>query len=954
MKYWAYLNDDVSQKPFTEEELQQLPGFGPEMLICSEVSAVSQDPEWKPVKEILPHLIRPKAPDFSKFRPKPPVPSQQGNADVLPVSQSLPAGVSATPFAQPTSIPQDNNIAGLDNNLLAQLRSLTSKIESLENKIDEQEKELAAANLNQDYEQENDETFVSEPQNEQEDDVLEVPFDSDFEVPFDANKSSEEIAREAEEMLAKPNSTEIEEYDTDDQNTELMNYTSDMQKILEDTIRESNFYSEQAAQPKKKKERKTLIAEDLVSKEKLKFSVEEEKKDKKEEDKQPENKEENKENIPQEQHNEENKQEEVPANAEKETEVKSLTELIAGKPGTDESKEQNQESTSQLTSVEDAPEKREEKPVHEEEKQELRLTSVAEAPKGNKEEPVKEEEAPEPQLTSVEKAPENKMQEPVQEEVTVEPQLVSVEDAIAKENEETPKEEPVKEEPQVAPETEGEEVNPEEPAEEPVQEEVQEELKVAPETEGEEVKQEESVEEPVQEEPQEDEGLKTFALDEFSDGSADVITEEAEGEQSEKSLDEEQVQEEPKVAPETEGEEVQLEDPFEENQSQVESIEEELKVAPEPEEESKSNFDEIVNKVEVPADLENTNVDEKTSDLSKTQEVTISEDDTTAAVLSEIAEEKAQDVRNMTTSDQLFAELENTYRNEDLEKKDIKITGENKDTTLEVDLNQDIAKEDEFLKTFTTSVEEVFLDQPTAIISDYVPPTDNVEEHTKPEELENSIKREKPSDIKTVPLVPEVLGQEIHSSPYVESATAKLRQTSPIVNALKWTAIGIVVAMIVMGALSGLAVMGKIPEKLSPLHAIIYSFRKPQPQQVNNSIEDDMDLAPEMINQVQGSDQERMSEQAQIDAVIEQVRGYTFPDGTTLEDRIQNIHGNVSDQIEWSLFPTEEKGIYSIAVKIPQNQNGQGFSYRFNYDFDGNKLDPTTSEAKNIMENYSR
>ncbi len=947
MKYWAYLNDDVSQKPFTEEELQQIPGFGPDILICSEVSAVSRDPEWRPVKEVLPHLIRPKAPDFSKFRPKPPVPPQQENANVLPIPQTLPTGVSATPFAQQAPTPQDNNIGGLDNSLLAQLRSLTSKIESLENKIDEQEKELIAAN--QDYDQENEETFVSEPQNEQEDDVLEVPFDSDFEVPFDASKSSEEIAREAEEMLSKPNSTEIEEYDTDDQSTELLNYNSDMQKILEDTIRQSNFYGEQPP-VKKEKKRRTFIAEDLISKKTLNLSESEDKKDKKESaDKKSENKEENKENISQEQHKEENKAEEVVVksdekeNLEKKTDAEALTDTVGNENQNNESQDQNQETTSQLTSIEDAPKNVEEQPVQEEEKAELQLTSVEEAPKGNKEEPIQEEETAEPQLTSVEDAPENKTQEPSKEEEKVEPQLVSVEDALSKEAEE-----PVKEQVQ------------EEPKEE-TQEEQKEEPQVEPETEGEE-KAEEPVEEDLQE-VAEDEYLKTVALDELAVDPDNVIPDQynVEEEKVEEPAEEEQVQEEPKeetqeeqkeepqVEPETEGEE-KTEEPVEE-QVQEESSEEELKVAPEQEEENKSSFEEIANKVEVPADLESTNLDEKTANLSKTQEITLSEDETTAAVLSEIAEEKAQDVKNMTTSDQLFAELEHTYRNEDVDKQGDKVA-ENKDTNLEVDLSQDIVKEDEFLKTFTTSVEEVFLDQPTAIISDYVPPTDNVE-HTKPEELENSVKREKPSDIKTVPLVPEVLGQEIHSSPYVESATAKLRKTSPLINALKWGVIVLVVVIIVMAALSGLAVMGKIPEGLSPIHKIIYSLRKPQPQQASNVEEEymDEDLAPEVIDQEVA---EPVNEQPQTQDVVNQVKNYTFPDGTTLENRIQNMHGNLSNEIEWSLISTEENGIYSIAVKIPQNKNGQGFSYRFNYDLTRNILVPTTSEAKNIMENYSR
>ncbi|MBO7605436.1 MAG: hypothetical protein J6S61_03090, partial [Elusimicrobiaceae bacterium] len=266
--------------------------------------------------------------------------------------------------------------------------------------------------------------------------------------------------------------------------------------------------------------------------------------------------------------------------------------------------------------------------------------------------------------------------------------------------------------------------------------------------------------------------------------------------------------------------------------------------------------------------------------------------------------------------------------------------------------NEELAKEDEFLKTFTTSVEEVFLDQPTAMISDYVPPNTDGAEHAAPAAAGNNVKREKPSDIKTVPLVPDTLGQEIHSSPYVESGTSKFRK-SGLVNAIKWMLVILLIVALTVMALSGLAVMNVIDEKFSPIHTVIYSLQK-TPQE--NETQSEEDLEPEIITQKTPENEMQVSnnEQDQVYTVLEKVKNYTFSDATTLESRINNIHKNSSSNIEWSLIPIEEQNVYSIAVKIPQNTDGQGFSYRFNYDVPGNVLTPTTSEAKNIMENYSK
>ena len=961
MKYWAYLNDDVSQKSYTEDELQQIPGFGPDILICSETSAVSQNPEWKPAKEVLLCFRRPKAPDFSKFRPKPPVPVNQEPAQPLPVPEVLPVGVNTTPNNQ-NQINQNNISAGLDATLLAQIKTLTDKIASLEGKI----KEGSGQNEDDMYETDVEETFVSEPQNDQEDDVLEVPFDNDFEVPFDVNKSSEEIASEAEALLAKRDTIEIEEFDSDDHQSELINYHSDVQKILEDTIRESNFYPEKSEDKGKEKDKKpgkiTIIAEDLISRTKLNFSEKTEINKNKEAA--AEQKTENKENVSKEQpvnnnaaggeteqekpvHNEEKSEqnensgdilEENQQNISQEEELKSLQALLIddkeeekpnelieeSKPeeeSTGESKTEDKTENIPQEDIAEGPaetEKAEEssEEIHQEkEEQKTEDISVQEMQEDKPEENLNteestEEEQPKLELVPLDIAPEGNGGDSEHIEEQPEPELVSVD---------------------VAPEGNGGDS-------EHIEEQTEPELvsvDVAPEGNGGEPAHTEEIQEEIKEEEKQPEPV--------------VLTEDTDKTQEEEHL-QGQTLNIAAVEDDAPGltEQLQLNEEPEANE-EVEHSEEinDLDI-------NNQIFNSIAEKVEVPTE-ENNNPAEQTANLSMTQGVTISEDDTTAAVLNEIAEEKAQQETTFTTSDKLFAELENTYRNEEAVNKAKEIVLNNEESksqeiASEVNLDPDLAKEDEFLRTFTTSVEEVFLDQPTAIISDYVPPSSDNSNHGQTV-LPDGVKREKPSDIKTVPLVPEAMGEEIYSSPYVESATAKLGRKSVFSNLVKWVFVVLLIAIMVIGALSALAVMGIINEKLSPIHSVIYSLHK-TPEA--NTKTDESDFAPEMIDQNETSPQKTNDIQNQTNLVIGKVKGYNFPDGTTLEGRINSVNKNLSDEIEWNLFLTEEENVYSIAVKIPRNANGQGFSYRFNYNLTQNNLTPTTSEAKNIMENYSR
>ena len=948
MKYWAYLNDDVSQQPYSEAELKQLPNFGPDLLICSETSAVSADPDWKTVKELLPHLIRPKAPNFAKFRPKPPVPAatqQQQNQQpmqdnaasmpgVLPIPAILPAGVNAMPVAQSNQVqmqPQNQSQQNFGQNdlnkeLLAQLQSLTSKITSLENKIVEQEKELAEAR-NQFQDDYDAPTLISEPQNEQEDDVLEVPFENDFdEVPFDVDKSSEEIAKEAEDILSNATPAEIEEYNTDDQKTELMTFGTDIQDILEDTIRQ-NLKKEEEAEERKSEnspDEKPFIAEDLISRTTLSFPS----KNGKNTEVKKEVEEDKTETI-----------EEEPTNDE--LNIDNLDELLEA---------QNKESETKKT--EEVPAENNESELLEEQKEEVQeeepIEQISDEEEAKEE---KEENKEEPLVQPEEKKEENEEGNDVQEQPSQEEQkeekLVS-EESEQEEKQDIPQVPSLDEIPAVETEKSEEQEIQENKEEEPVEETPAEEQK-------EEVQEEEPVEQISEEEKKEEELPQVSSLDEIP-------------------------------AVETEKSEENKEDIQEENHEEdnisVSSLDnaEELKISEideekpiyEPQAEQESETEEV-------QEGNNQENKEEEEDLSDDKEetvtigVTISSDATTAAVLDEIAQEKSQNIQSETTPDKLFEELENTANQNKEENVDIdqiieettkqSIPQQNEEQNNneekpeqelpadELVVDQDLAKEDDFLKTFTTSVEEVFLDQPTAIISDYVPPSDNTEREPAKEISMEDIRREKPTDIKTVPLVPGTLGQEIYSSPYVESATAKLREKSKVADILKLFMVILVVILFIVLALSGLALVGVVPDTISPLHRIIYSLQK-SPQE--DIVEDDEIMEPEMIDDnIAAAPSEadgKAPAMTQEDMLVSTIKNYPFKDGTTLERRVLAANPNLDGDIDWSVLPTEEENVYSVAVKLPPNNAGQSFSYRFNYNTNEGLLTPTTSESQSIMQ----
>ena len=85
------------------------------------------------------------------------------------------------------------------------------------------------------------------------------------------------------------------------------------------------------------------------------------------------------------------------------------------------------------------------------------------------------------------------------------------------------------------------------------------------------------------------------------------------------------------------------------------------------------------------------------------------------------------------------------------------------------------------------------------------------------------------------------------------------------------------------------------------------------------------------------------------DNIIRTVKNYTFTDASTLEAKIRAAHRNNADLIQWSAEPAVDPAYYSIAVKLPPNNEGYSLTYRFNYNTSDGSLTPTTSESNNIM-----
>ncbi len=207
--------------------------------------------------------------------------------------------------------------------------------------------------------------------------------------------------------------------------------------------------------------------------------------------------------------------------------------------------------------------------------------------------------------------------------------------------------------------------------------------------------------------------------------------------------------------------------------------------------------------------------------------------------------------------------------------------------------------------------------------------------------LENTIqaKRGAALDIKTVPMVPEPANaqrldmndiDDVNAQHDMKTAGASSKLTKMVIGAL----VGLLL-LIVLYVLLGL---------LNVLPSSLNLFAKPQPAAAQATEEL---LTENTVASVTGNAQDD-----ELDEVLTKVQKFPLPNGMTLAEFIENKHAPVvAADISWEIANGVEEDNYSITVKVPP-ENPQNFKtvYRFNYNVQSGLLEPTISDAKNLLD----
>ena len=227
-------------------------------------------------------------------------------------------------------------------------------------------------------------------------------------------------------------------------------------------------------------------------------------------------------------------------------------------------------------------------------------------------------------------------------------------------------------------------------------------------------------------------------------------------------------------------------------------------------------------------------------------------------------------------------------------------------------------------------------------------PTDGLPEDAEATRvsLENTIqaKRGASLDIKTAPMVPE------------PADSPRLDVDLDDVNAqhdLKTSSTGMKLTKIVIGALVGLllliilyvvlGIMNLLPQSMN-----IFSKKQAAPaatitqeilQDNNNEPSDDFGA-------------EEYEEEGLNGEILSSVQNFALPNDMTLKQLVQSKHPTISENlISWEVADAIDPDNYAITIKVPP-ENPQNFKtvYRFNYNADNGLLEPTISDAKNLLD----
>lgn len=264
----------------------------------------------------------------------------------------------------------------------------------------------------------------------------------------------------------------------------------------------------------------------------------------------------------------------------------------------------------------------------------------------------------------------------------------------------------------------------------------------------------------------------------------------------------------------------------------------------------------------------------------------------------------------------------------------------------------DQAAETNNTDAFTEILSSAAIPQPAALRSKEAPSDVTISQVI----LENTIKTKRGAtlDIKTVPMVPEPaqserlhidgLDDDINAQHDIKAADEKPAGKSKMI-------LGVLVAVILAALIYAmLAFMNLIPAQFNLL-----SGNKAQEQQAAAHQAQMEEMLPEEPALPQPAQQPQQPAMNPMDAALVEVQNYPLVNGLTLKEFIEAKHPTAQNLITWDISTAVDPDNYSVLVKVPP-ENPQSFkiSYRFNYNTVTKTLDPTISDAKNLLDQASQ
>lgn len=221
--------------------------------------------------------------------------------------------------------------------------------------------------------------------------------------------------------------------------------------------------------------------------------------------------------------------------------------------------------------------------------------------------------------------------------------------------------------------------------------------------------------------------------------------------------------------------------------------------------------------------------------------------------------------------------------------------------------------------------------------------------------LENTIKTKRGAtlDIKTVPMVPEPaqsdrlhlddLDDDINTQHDMKSADVKT--SGGMTKAIIGTLVAVVLAAVIYVML---AFMNLIPPQFNLL-----SSKQDAAQTAEQNAQMEEMLGGQTAQQPVYNEPSPAANP--MDATLAEVKNFPLMNGYTLQEFIEAKHPAAKDLITWDISTAVDPDNYSILVKVPP-ENPQSFkiSYRFNYNTVTKALDPTISDAKNLLDSVSQ